>query len=191
MTQKSSLRPGLAAFALALGITACAPEKDSGEVHAQTQTAEVAQPTTEGVIRRSEERWNKIVAAGDDPAIWVEIYEYETPLQKTQLSLPRFLEKKADFVYDSPTKPKLLLMEDGIAYLDVSAQWLAGRHPMIAGADIGGDSNMIEHMELIEQWQWVSGEWHLVKPIPKNEFFRQNPDFLARAQAASEKQNSK
>lgn len=188
MTRKASLLPGLAALALAIGITACNQDSAPGTVHAQGQsTAEAAVPTAEGVLRRCEERWAKIVAAGEDSAIWVEIYEYETPAQKKELSLPKFLDNKSDFIYVSPTKPRLLLMEDDFAFVDISAKWLAGRHPMIGSADVGGDQDMVEPMDMIEQWQWVNGEWHFMKTFSKKQFFRDDPDFLARAQAASSK----
>lgn len=188
MTRKASLLPGLAALALAIGITACNPDSSSGTVHAQdTAAATAAVPIATDALRRCEERWAKVVAAGEDASIWVEIYEYETPAQKKELSLPKFLENKSDFIYVSPTKPKLLLVEDEIAYIDISAQWLSGRHPMIGVADIGGNLDMVEPMDMIEKWQWVNGDWHFMQPHSKNEFFRENPDFLARAQAASAK----
>ncbi len=189
MIRKASLLPGLAALALALGVTACSPNSDSNNVHAQETATVVAQPTVEGVLRRCAERWTKIVAAGEDDSVWIEIYDYETPARKATLSLPAFLSNKGDFVYKEATKPKLLLMEGEMAYLDTSAQWLAGRHPMIGSADIGGDTEMVEPMDMIETWQWINNEWHFVKPQDRNEFFRENPDFLARAQAASEKRN--
>ena len=187
MNRKASVLSVLPTLALVLGAFSCQPETTPSSVHAGEATvAETDEPTTERVIERCSERWAKIVAAGEDPSIWVEIYEYETPAQKANLSLPSFLSNKDKYIYDSPAKPRVLLIEDDIAYVDMAVHWLAGRHPMIRSASIGGDPNRVEPMDLIETWQWINGDWHFVRPDNKSEFLRVNPDFLARAQKASQ-----
>jgi len=190
MIKKVILLPTLATLALAIGITACDENTSSGTVHGHASAAVAAKPTTAGLIRRCEERWAKIISTREEPSVWIEIYEYETPVHKMSLSLPEFLSKKTDFIYTSPTKPKLLLMEDDLAYLDISVQWLAGLHPLVGTArDVSKE--MVKPMDMIEEWQWINDEWYFVKPHTRNEFFRENPDFLARAQAAASAQEEK
>ena len=187
MKRKASLLSALSALALVLSVTGCSNDMHAGERATTSKEASQAQPTAEGVARRCAERWDKIVAAGKEPSLWVEVYDYETPLRKRSLSLPEFLGNKADYIYDQPTKPKVLLIEDDRAWVDMSVQWLAGEHPAVRVANnLPGE--MIEPMDMIEEWQWVNDEWHFVGPTLKNEFFRENPDFLERARVAASRQ---
>ena len=178
----------LAFTGLVFGLVGCDGNSTSSvNAAGKSETEKVAAaPTAESVIANSKERWDKIVRASEDESLWIELYDYETPEFKSAVSLSQFLSKKGDFHYDQPTEPKLLLLEDDTAYLDVSALWLSGRHPMVKTAQIGGDENMVQTLDMIEIWHWMDGSWKIQSPPKrKNEFFNENPDFLKRAQDAA------
>ena len=186
MNWKAILLPALAVPALLLTVTSCDEAEASDKQQNAAAQNETAKPTAERVLQRSAERWAKIVAAGEDSSLWVDVYQYEDPQNKAVFKLGEFLANKENFVYDAPTEPKLLLMEDDKAYVDISALWLAGRHNLVASAEIGGSPDRVEPMEMIEIWRFVEGDWFFQGPPKrKNEFFRDNPDFLTRAQEAA------
>lgn len=188
MIRKASLLSALSALALVASMTSCKDNLHGGETAPNNEQVAQVEPTAEAAALRCAERWDKIIAAGDDPALWIEVYDYETPARKQSLTLPEFQENKSGYVYDQPTKPKVLLLEEGRAWIDMSVQWLAGLHPAVRIAD-NKEGTMIEPMDMIEEWQWVNDDWHFVGPKLKGEFFRENPDFLERArEAASRKQ---
>lgn len=172
-----------ALLSILLTLSACS---DSGsEVQAQSSSGDDSTgvvsyegATGERILARAQERWGLIVEAGQDQTRWIEVYEFLAPFVRESYPITVYLPSKVKFHYDQPSKPKLLKLEEGKAFVAVSATWLAYLNPQVRQADGGG--TLVKPFRSIEEWDWVDGEWYLNQPHRENDFYRENPDFFKR-----------
>lgn len=190
----------LAAFtgALVLGLlSACDTGSTTPQEGGSTGTpgspeTAAAEPTAVGVLTRVRDRWDLICRASEDSKLWIEVYDFEAPATREAVSLVSFLSNKQDFHYDQPSEPKLLLLEDDLAYVNLSVVWLSGLHPKIGDVQgvIGADRNRVDFLDIVETWKFVDGEWYMAAPPERrDEFLEANPDVLRRAQRANEEED--
>ncbi len=183
----------IAASLLGLSIAACQPnEATTGtttpqNTSAQTRKGAAARPDAARLVERVARRWDLICRASNDSKLWIEAYDFEAPAAREAVSLANFIANKGNFHYDQPGEPRVLFIEDGTAYVNTTVLWLSGKHPALqAGNVLGADPNSVEFLDMVETWKWVDDDWYFLgPPARKNEFFDENPDFLARAQRAN------
>lgn len=167
-----------------LAFGACSDSANEVQAHSSdeqdsTEPISYEGATAERVLARSTERWGLIVEAGQNQERWIEVYEFLAPAVRDGYPITVYLPSKAKFHYDQPSKPKLLKLEEGKAFVAVRATWLAYLNPQVRQVE-GGES-LTKPFQSIEEWDWVEGEWYLQRPHRESDFHRENPDFFKRA----------
>lgn len=160
---------------IAVAITSCSDGIATVDAAASTSKAE---KTAERLVDRSTSRWKLVVAAQEDDSKWIDAYEYEMPEVRKRETLAVFLDGKEKFHYDSPTQPRVLLIDGDDAYVQVDCTWLAFMHPVIAKNNPGHQ----ELMEMLEVWHWSEGDWYMEgPPRERHKFFVDHPELATKS----------